>query len=445
LLHAFEAYLTTNYLLPPHYRFIVATSGGLDSVVLCELCHRASLSFAIAHCNFQLRGAESDRDEAFVKTLGERYGVPVHVKRFDTAGYGVLRKLSVQEAARELRYHWFEALRIETNAKYVLLAHQANDNIEWMLMNLFRGTGLHGLTGMPERVDNAQCLRPLLKHTRSEIEIFAKENNLTWLEDSSNASSKYTRNFFRNEIIPSVKNVYPQAEENLLRTMERLQKTERLYDTLVDEALKKMMVQNGTEWKIPINRLLPYTDTALLYEVFKKFHFTEKQLPEILKLAQAQSGSYMQSSTSRIIKHRRWFVITPLSEVPTATVVIEKESSKVALPGKEIRLTTLEKAHFKLDKSSAVAQLDASLVSFPLLVRRWKEGDYFYPLGMRKKKKLARFFIDLKLSLSEKEAIWVVESGSRIVWVIGYRIDDRFKITDTTRTVLQLTIISHEN
>jgi tRNA(Ile)-lysidine synthase len=212
VLPAFQDYLKRTFLLQPHYHFLVAVSGGIDSVVLCELCHQAAVPFAIAHCNFGLRGAESDRDEAFVRRLGERYGVPLHVKRFDTVAYGVLKKLSIQEAARELRYNWFETVRLETGAPYVFLAHHANDNMEWMLMNLFRGTGLHGLTGMPEQADRARCLRPLLQHTRKEIEQFASEKGLQWVEDSSNASRKYTRNFFRNEIIPAVKKVYPQAE-----------------------------------------------------------------------------------------------------------------------------------------------------------------------------------------------------------------------------------------
>jgi tRNA(Ile)-lysidine synthase len=275
LLDAFRAYLKKQYLLQPDFRFIVACSGGLDSVVLCELCHQAKLPFSIAHCNFGLRGAESNRDEAFVRQLGERYGVAVFVKQFDTAGYRHLKKLSVQEAARNLRYQWFEEVRKEQGAAYVLLAHHANDNIETVLMNLFRGTGLHGLTGMPQRVDAAHGLRPLLQHTRREIEIFAAENGLAWVDDSSNASSKYTRNFFRNEIIPAIQMAYPQVEENLLHTISRLQKTERLYGQLVHGLLKKLLVVTGAETKIPINKFLAYQDTALPYEIFKEFQFGE--------------------------------------------------------------------------------------------------------------------------------------------------------------------------
>lgn len=443
MVEAFQAYLKKKHLLQPSFHFIVACSGGIDSVVLCELCYRAQQSFSIAHCNFGLRGEESNRDEAFVKQLGEKYGVPVYVKKFETAQYGVLKKLSIQEAARALRYSWFEELRAEKNATYVLLAHHANDNIETVLMNFFRGTGLHGLTGMPEQVDAARCLRPLLHHTRREIEIFAKANHLQWVEDSSNASNKYTRNFFRNEILPAVQNVYPQAEENVASTIERLKKTEALYQQLVDGLLKKLLIENGDEYKIPINKLLRYRDTSLPYAILKKFWFHEKQVPELLKLAEAESGSFIRNERYRIIKHRNWFIISPLQALTVSTLVIEESTKKVTLPHGELQLKKVEKPFFHLDSSPFVAQVDSKEILFPLVVRRWKEGDYFYPLGLRKKKKLARFFIDRKVALTEKEKIWIVESGSRILWVIGYRIDDRFKITEATKNILQLRFTSH--
>lgn len=443
MLDAFHAYLKKQCLLQPSFRFIVACSGGVDSVVLCSLCHQFGLSFSIAHCNFQLRGSESDRDETFVKSLGEKYGVPVFTQTFDTEAYGVLKKLSIQEAARELRYHWFEELRKEKGAAYVLLAHHANDNVETVLMNLFRGTGLHGLTGMPERVEAVNCLRPLLHRTRAEIETFARENNLQWVEDSSNASNKYTRNFFRNEILPAVQHVYPQATENVLATIDRLRKTETLYEQLLHGLLKKLVVEEKGETKIPILKLLRHRDTSLPYEVLKKFGFGEKQVPEIFKLAESSSGRFIQSERYRIIKHRKWFLITPLHEPAASVVVLEEDKKKIALPQGELQLKKVEKESFRLNKAAEVAQLDAAEISFPLLVRRWKQGDYFYPLGLRKKKKLARFFIDQKLSLADKENVWVVESQSRILWVVGHRIDDRFKVTEKTKSVLQLTFVPH--
>jgi tRNA(Ile)-lysidine synthase len=442
--HVFETFrlwIKTNHL--QQQPLIVACSGGIDSVVLCELCYQAQVTFSIAHCNFGLRGAESNRDEAFVTSLGVKYSVPVFVKTFDTEGYGLLKKLSIQEAARELRYQWFEALRIEKKAAFVLLAHHANDNIETMLMHLFRGTGLHGLTGMPERVENAYCLRPLLQQTRRSIEAFAAANGLQWVDDSSNASSKYTRNFFRNELIPAIQNIYPQAEENLLHTIERLKQTEALYQLLTDGLLKKILLTAGVETKLPVSKLIQFAHTSLPYEVLKKFGFGEKQVPELLKLAQAQSGSYLQNETFRIIKHGKWLIFSPQQVPEIETIVIEKETKRVRLSIGELQLKTIGKEHFHLDKSPAVAQLDASAIQFPLIMRRWKQGDYFYPLGMRKKKKIARFLIDLKLSTTEKENTWVLESHARILWVVGYRIDDRFKVTDHTNNILQLTFSRH--
>ncbi|HUQ96553.1 MAG TPA: tRNA lysidine(34) synthetase TilS [Chitinophagaceae bacterium] len=438
MLQSFRAYLKW-YGLPRLDRsLIVACSGGLDSVVLCELCHQANLTFSIAHCNFRLRGAESDRDEAFVKSLGEKYSVPVYINHFDTEAHGVLKKLSIQEAARALRYAWFEELRLAQNAAFVLIAHHQNDVIETTLMALFRGTGLHGLTGMPDRKESSFCLRPLLQQTRTEIEAFAKEANLEWVEDSSNSSNKYTRNFFRNAIFPAIQNVYPQAEQNVAATIERLKKTERLYNELVDGLLKKLVRTSGNEQRIPVKKLIEYKDTSLPYELFKKFGFGEKQIGEILKLTQSESGHYIQNETHRVLKHRHWFIISEKKTTEAHFFIAEEDTKKLTLPDCSIHFSTIENVHFHLDKTSTVAQVDAAEITYPLFIRRWKTGDYFYPLGLRKKKKLARFFIDLKLPQTAKEKIWVVESGKRIVWIVDYRLDDRFKITDATKTILQL-------
>ncbi|HET7898284.1 MAG TPA: tRNA lysidine(34) synthetase TilS, partial [Flavisolibacter sp.] len=236
----------------------MAVSGGIDSVALCQLSKEAGLTFAIAHCNFELRGDESNRDEAFVRSLGEIYGVAVYVKHFDTAAFADENNLSIQEAARKLRYDWFEELRKEHGFAYTLLAHHANDNIETLVMNFFRGTGLEGLTGMPEEKKEAHCLRPMLQLKRSEIEAFAKAKNLQWVEDSSNASSKYTRNFFRNELLPQVQAVYPKAEDNLLDNIRRFSQTAALYNEMVEGLKKKVCVVKGEEVHIPVLKLMKY-------------------------------------------------------------------------------------------------------------------------------------------------------------------------------------------
>ena len=421
--------------------FLVAVSGGLDSAVLCHLCKGAQLSFGILHCNFGLRGAESNRDEAFVKSLGQKYGVEVQVQHFDTANYATENRLSIQEAARNLRYQWFEEERRAKGAAFVLLAHHANDNIETLLMHFFRGSGLSGLTGMPTITDHmAKCLRPLLPFSRKELERFAKENRLQWVEDSSNAIDKYTRNFFRNTLLPQLQQAYPSVEENLLQNIDRLQKTNNLYQQLVQKEKQRFVIKRGSEVKISVKRLLQYEHTSMIYELLKDFGFTEKAVPEFLKLAQADSGKFIENETYRIIRHRAWFIITPKKETSGDTFVLEKETKKLHLPDAVLEMEQMAKKDFHLKKSAHLAQLDARNMTFPLIVRRWLPGDYFYPLGMAKKKKLARFFIDQKLSIAEKEKIWVVESAKKIIWIAGHRIDDRFKVEPFTKEVLQLSI-----
>lgn len=421
-----------------HKRLVLAVSGGLDSVVLCELSSQAGLTFAIAHCNFGLRGEESNRDETFVKTLGDKYGAEVFEKKFDTTAYAEENKLSIQEAARNLRYHWFESLQKEHGFNYTLLAHHADDNIETLLINFFRGTGLEGLTGMPAEKAEANCLRPMLQMRRKDIEIFARQHNLSWVEDSSNAFNKYTRNFFRNELIPQLRKAYPQVEENLLHNVERFKQTTLLYNQMLADLKKKILEVRGEEVHIPVLKLMKYKDTSLIYEIIKDFGFGEGAVSEVLKLAEAESGRYIGNERYRIIRNRRWFIIAPKAAA-AQTIVIEKEDTVVRFSDKQLQLKRIVREKLALDSSPSVAQLDASEIDFPLILRPWKAGDYFYPLGMKKKKKkLARFFIDQKLSKTEKEKVWVVESHKRIVWVVGHRIDERFKLTEGTKEVLRL-------
>jgi len=423
-----------------HHRFLLAVSGGVDSVVLCELSKLAGLNFSIAHCNFKLREEESFRDEQFVRQLAGNYSAGVFVKEFDTALFAKENQVSVQEAARLLRYQWFDALREKEGFSFTLLAHHANDNIETLLMNFFRGTGLEGLTGMEEHSAYSNCLRPLLGATREEIEKFARERNLEWVEDSSNASSKYTRNFFRNELLPQIKTVYPAVEENLLDTLVRLQKTKRLYQELVQGFKKKFYRCENNEARIPVKALMQYADTSLIYEIIKDFGFGEKQVGALIKLAESSSGRYIENDTNRIIKHGRWFIVTA-KKAPGATVAINEMENQVRFEGGILHLETKTVANFKMKMDSSVAQLDSKAIKFPMVLRRWKAGDYFYPLGLRKKKKVARFLIDQKLPRHQKENTWVVESDKKIVWVVGLRIDDRFKITDKTKNVL---LLAHE-
>jgi len=433
-----------NFIASPglqHAKFGVAVSGGIDSVVLCELCAQAGIDFFLVHCNFKLRGEESERDEQFVRTLAKKYGVKILVKEFDTEKYAAKNKLSIQVTARELRYQWFSDLHQQDKNTYILLAHHANDDIETVMMNFFRGTGIEGLTGMP-LLSYHYCLRPLLNITRKQIQEFAAGCHLSWVEDSSNQESKYARNFFRNELMPMLKKVYPMVEENLLDNIRRFKSINALYKIGVDKLKEEIFEKNASAVIIPIHKLKPYQHTSLVYEIIKDYGFGEKQVDEVLKLMDSESGRYIENEFYQVIRHRKNLIITQKQSSVQTAAAIEKHTKQVRLAENDFSIRLYSIDNLKLNKTETMAQLDACLISFPLLIRKWKEGDYFYPLGLRKKKKLSRFFIDQKLSRTDKEKVWIVESESRIIWVAGLRIDDRFKITPSTKEVLELSISS---
>lgn len=443
LLQRFNNHVRQQQLFVEKDKLLLAVSGGIDSVVLCELCKQAGYDFTITHCNFKLRGKESERDKDFVRELAFKYGIDFFAKDFETEQYAADHKISIQEAARILRYDWFEEL-INQSAHpfntYLLTAHHADDNAETVLMHFCRGTGLHGLTGIPAAYGTIR--RPLLPFTRQELLAFAKENNLAFVEDSSNASSKYTRNFFRNEIIPAISKVYPQVKDNLNDNIERFKEMEKLYKLSVSDIKKKLIKQKRAEWHIPVMQLMGYHSRALIFEIFAEFGFTEKQIDEVIKLASSESGRYIDSPVFgyRIIKHRHWFIVSPVQSAASGIIIIEKENREVVFAEGQLKIEYTNKR--QPAAGNRIACLDAGEISFPLILRKWKTGDYFYPLGMKKKKKIARFLIDLKLSKSDKEKVWVIESNKRIIWIVGLRLDERFKIMEKTKEVLQLSLHS---
>ena len=479
LLKAFQQYIKQQNLFQPKDKLLLAVSGGVDSVVLCELCKQAGYDFTIAHCNFQLRGDESDRDEKFVQELGKKYEVEVLLKKFDTEKYAADNKLSIQVAARELRYTWFNELltKVKNNlnpevtncqlptANWLLTAHHANDNIETLLMNFFKGTGINGLHGILPK--QGKIIRPLLFAKKEELTDFAKDNHVDFVEDSSNASDKYTRNYFRNQLIPDLQKVFPQVADNLLNNIDRFREIEILYQQSVDLHKKKLLEQKGKEIHIPVLKLLKTTPLhSVVYEIIKDYGFTAHQTDEVVALLKSETGKYMRSATHRILKNRNWVIIAPNENAEAETVLIEEEGSwqfaigslqvkKIMFNNPRLKDTvgqefSMVNAQRPVD-NQLTAQLNAAEIKFPLLLRKWKPGDYFYPLGMqnlsagrRGKKKLSRFFIDQKLSLTQKEKTWVVEMDKKIIWVVGLRIDDRFKITVSTKNILQITLTPAE-
>ncbi len=426
-------------------RLLVTVSGGLDSVVLLDLLTRLGCEVVIAHCNFQLRGEESTRDEVFVRSLGVVYGKEVRVNHFNTKEYAAFNKISIQEAARDLRYEWFFSLVAgwqltdNTITNYIVTAHHADDNIETLLMHFFRGTGLQGLGGILPLQKERGLLRPLLPFHKKELRAYAEERSLSFVEDSSNASDKYTRNFFRNQLIPQIQEVFPQVEENLLQNINRFREAGVLYAQSVQQHLDKLVVQKGAELHVPV---LKWKKTVPLHtitwELIKPYGFSPVQTEEVIRLLDAENGAYIASPTHRIIHNRQWMIICSHATEHAAHIQVEATDKKILFENGTIEIHTIDQPGNTVSHTNEEVRVDSSDISFPLLLRRWKTGDYFYPLGMQKKKKLSRFFIDNKLSRTDKEKVWVLESDRKIIWVIGYRIDNRFRIGPQTRQALSL-------
>jgi len=426
-------------------KLLLAVSGGIDSVVLCELCKQSGYGFIIAHCNFRLRGDESERDETFVRLLGEKYKVEVLVKKFETEVFAAENKMSIQEAARELRYEWFVEMlgnKQSVIADYVLTAHHADDNIETLLMNFCRGTGLNGLTGIPMSSSIANLRRPLLDFWKKELVEFASANKLDFVEDSSNLSTKYTRNLFRKEIIPLIEKVYPQVKENLRNNIGRFKEIKKLYNLTVADFKKKLIKYKNGEVHIPVKQLMAFQSKALIYEIISEYGFTEKQVEEVIRITESESGKFVQApfNSVRIIKFRNWLIITTDKASDADTIIIDETVRSLEFGIGKLEIVTISDPSLKIPTSTETAHLDFNEIHFPLLLRKWKTGDYFYPLGMNKKKKLARFFIDQKFSKTQKENAWVVEMNKKIIWIVGHRIDERHKITTRTQKILKLTI-----
>jgi len=418
---------------------LLAVSGGVDSIVLVDLISNSGFDFTIVHCNFQLRGEESVRDENFVRSLGEKYGKEVWVKQFETALFASEHKISIQEAARKLRYDWFnELLNSIFNIQHskLLTAHHADDNIETVLFNFFRGTGISGLHGILPRQGN--IIRPLLFAKREVIVAHAKESALSWVEDSSNASDKYSRNYIRHQVVPMMKTIFSSVEDNLLNNIERMGEAEQLYNQAVQLHKSKLLEQKGNEIHIPVLKLKQAVSLqTIVWEIIKDFGFTAHQTNEVIKLLDASNGSFVQSPSHRIILNRKWLIIATLQAVEAKHIIIEAGEKKVAFEKGELTLEKIQGSSYKVEDAASIAAFDADAINFPLLLRKAKTGDYFYPLGMPKKKKLSKFFIDQKLSKTAKEDVWVLESNKKIIWVIGLRIDDRVKIKHSTKNILK--------
>lgn len=437
MLQQFKTHIDTNLPFLKESELLIAVSGGMDSVVLTHLCHQLKLNVSLAHCNFNLRGEESDDDEVFVNKLAETLNLEVFTQKFDTENYARNEKLSIQMAARELRYHWFDELAQQLNFDYILTAHHADDNLETFLINLSRGTGLEGLTGIPEINDN--IVRPLLPFSRDDIKNHINSNALNFRDDSSNTSVKYLRNKLRHEVIPILKEINPQLLQNFSKTQSYLKASQDIIEDRVDDVSNTIIdriTDQGVYYNIKhIKNLI--NPKAYLYALLSDYGFTEWN--DIYNLLEAQSGKYVQSNSHRLIKDRSTLILTELKEGNIHEVIISGTDKSIETP---IGTLMIEAVNDYKEEHKHTIYVDADKLQFPLILRQWQEGDYFYPLGMRGKKKLSKYFKDEKFSLVDKENTWVICSNNNIIWILGMRMDERFKITDSTRNILELELIS---
>lgn len=436
MLQKLQNHLDTNFPFLFGKKLLLAVSGGLDSMVMADLFHQLDYAIALAHCNFQLRGVESFEDQNFVQDYATQNEIPLFITQFDTESFAKDYKLSTQVAARELRYNWFYELLETEKYDYILTAHHADDNLETFLINLSRGTGLEGLDGIP--MQNNQVIRPFLTFSRSEILDYAVSQEIQWREDSSNASDKYLRNKIRHDVVPVLKEINPDFLAAFQKTQTYLQEATKMVEDAAIMVYQQIAKEEGDAIHFDLKQLMRLPNyKSYLYQWLNEFGFTSWE--DIYDLAEAQSGKQVFSESFRLLKDRDFLIVAPLSHIDRAEeFVIEQNQTEVNFP---IKLAFRKATANSMEENSAIF-VDEDKLTFPLMLRRWQEGDSFFPLGMDgKSKKVSKLFKDLKLSLIEKENNWLLCSANQIVWVVGIRQDERFKITDTTQNRLQIVLI----
>jgi tRNA(Ile)-lysidine synthase len=439
LLKRFEKNWAQKRFAASEHTTLLAVSGGVDSMIMADLFLRSGLKFAIAHCNFQLRGAEANKDEELVGNWAQLHNIPFHSARFDTKQKSEEWKKGIQETARILRYEWLDIIREEHKYRRLATAHHANDNAETLLINLFKGTGIAGLHGIPEQNDH--IIRPLLFASKQDILAYAQSENIPYREDASNAKDDYLRNAVRLNIIPTIDKHFPNVVQHLNDSITRFAETEILYKKIIEQERKKLLEKRGNDYYIPVLRLKHREALqTICYELCMPFGFTPAQVPHIVQLIESESGHYINSPTHRIIRNRDFLIITAIPTQHTDLILIEGFPCTIETEHYKFHFS-VEKKPEKISADNTIALIDMKRVVLPLTLRKWRIGDYFYPLGMgMKKKKLSKYFIDQKVPLHEKDRTWVLESDKRIAWVAGMRLDERFKIIPATHEVLRVSL-----
>ncbi|MBC6607196.1 tRNA lysidine(34) synthetase TilS [Hymenobacter sp. BT188] len=427
-----------NLFSPTTDQLLVAVSGGIDSVALADVLHRLEVPFAIAHCHFGLRGEEADADEQFVRKLAKKYDVPYFAEFFQTKEFAAQEGISTQMAARALRYEWFERILQTQQLSYIATAHHQRDAAETMLLNLTHGTGLAGLHGIQAK--NGYVVRPFLGIGKEELFEYVMENRLVWREDASNDSTTYQRNRLRHDVLPVLREINPNLDQTLEHTAERVGGAEEIVRRYVADTAAQAQKKEGEVIYFNIATLQATAAiTLVLHELLRPFNFSFPVTKEIVAAFKATAGRRFESPTHTLVKDRDQLVITRKSLANFGTHQLQAGQTKLVAEGLHLTADLQEAEGFSLTRKKNEAALDADRLQFPLTVRRWQEGDWFMPIGMKGKKKISDFLIDQKVPLNLKDDVRVlITADQRIAWVIGFRPDERYKVTEETQRVLLL-------
>ncbi len=437
ILKRFVKEIKETNLFQKHERILLAVSGGMDSVTLCKLFQEAGFSFAIAHCNFALRENDSERDEQFVCRLASFYQVPIHVAKFDTRKYAASQKVSIEEAARNLRYDFFQQLIQEYNYIYVATAHHRDDATETFFLNLMRGTGIKGLHGILRK--NGNIIRPLLSFSRAEIEQYVQENNLEYKDDITNKTIQYKRNQIRHQLLPLLRTIAPAIDKTMQMNIQHICEAEIIYNQTIEEKRKKIVEPYKEGFRIAIQKLKQlYPIQSYLFEFLYPFGFSKSVVKNVINSLESISGKQFLSMSHRLIKDRKYILIYPLQEKKVEIFLFEEYQLEIHEPVCLQKTIIQRENDCELEFKSSDAYFDVAKVQFPLHIRKWKAGDKFQPLGMKGKRKISDFFKDAKYSLVDKENAWLLcDVEDKIMWIIGSRIDDRYKIDDATKAIIR--------
>ena len=436
MLSELQQYNKVYHLFEPDEKLVLAVSGGVDSMVLTDLMQKAGAHFVVAHCNFHLRGKESDDDEQFVRGYAEKNDLQCFVNHFDTEKYAVEEGVSIEMAARDLRYAWFEELRQQLGYDKIVLAHHADDQIETFFINLLRGAGLHGLKGM--KPINGVLIRPLLWASREQIRKYAIENQIVWREDHTNAETVYLRNKIRNQLMPLMDEISVDARNSIGKSIGFLASENELYRQLLNERFSQLVSVDGSVQSVEKSAFQGDNGFQLLFEWLRRYGFNTDQCRFVFEGLEDSVGKRFYSPSHQVTIERDSLQLSERNESNHDAFIIEKGVGQIENPLK-IRFSNFEVSEqFAVDKSPLVAMLDFDKIAFPLTLRHWRQGDRFHPLGMRGSKLLSDFFVSQKYTNYQKENQWLlVSANGDILWVVGQRIDDRYKVVKDTKSVFK--------